>query len=89
MQLRDRMKVDWHEMTLQEKKAGKILAFRLTLELFSQAEALRCKFCYNRSVLFRSPLTCELQHGGLRLDHMGLAQKGHQASGRKYSSILQ
>jgi cytochrome c oxidase subunit 4 len=22
MQLRDRMKVDWHEMTLQEKKAG-------------------------------------------------------------------
>ena len=23
MQLRDRMKVDWHEMTLQEKKAGK------------------------------------------------------------------
>lgn len=23
MQLRDRMKVDWHQMTLQEKKAGK------------------------------------------------------------------
>ena len=23
MQLRDRMKVDWHELTLQEKKAGK------------------------------------------------------------------
>lgn len=22
MQLRDRMKVDWHEMTFQEKKAG-------------------------------------------------------------------
>lgn len=22
MQLRDRMKVDWHQMTLQEKKAG-------------------------------------------------------------------
>ena len=22
MKLRDRMKVDWHEMTLQEKKAG-------------------------------------------------------------------
>jgi hypothetical protein len=22
MQLRDRMKVDWHELTLQEKKAG-------------------------------------------------------------------
>jgi cytochrome c oxidase subunit 4 len=22
MQLRDRMKVDWHDMTLQEKKAG-------------------------------------------------------------------
>lgn len=26
MQLRDRMKVDWHEMTLQEKKAGMITA---------------------------------------------------------------
>lgn len=24
MALRDRMKVDWHEMTLQEKKAGKL-----------------------------------------------------------------
>src|SRR5271156_912406 len=24
MQLRDRMKVDWHEMTMQEKKAGTI-----------------------------------------------------------------
>lgn len=25
MQLRDRMKVDWHEMTLQEKKAGTLV----------------------------------------------------------------
>lgn len=25
MQLRDRMKVDWHQMTLQEKKAGMLL----------------------------------------------------------------
>ncbi|PTU24667.1 hypothetical protein P175DRAFT_0497776 [Aspergillus ochraceoroseus IBT 24754] len=25
MQLRDRMKVDWHQMTLQEKKAGMFL----------------------------------------------------------------
>jgi cytochrome c oxidase subunit 4 len=24
MQLRDRMKVDWHDMTLQEKKAGRL-----------------------------------------------------------------
>jgi cytochrome c oxidase subunit 4 len=28
MQLRDRMKVDWHEMTLQEKKAGMCLVHR-------------------------------------------------------------
>ncbi|KAI9657152.1 MAG: Cytochrome c oxidase subunit 5A [Bathelium mastoideum] len=27
MQLRDRMKVDWHEMTLQEKKAAYWIAF--------------------------------------------------------------
>ncbi|OAX77538.1 hypothetical protein ACJ72_08162 [Emergomyces africanus] len=27
MQLRDRMKVDWHEMTLQEKKAAYYIAF--------------------------------------------------------------
>lgn len=26
MQLRDRMKVDWHQMTLQEKKAGMYLS---------------------------------------------------------------
>lgn len=27
MQLRDRMKVNWHEMTLQEKKAGTFFIF--------------------------------------------------------------
>jgi Cytochrome c oxidase subunit IV len=27
MQLRDRMKVDWHEMTLQEKKAGMLKSY--------------------------------------------------------------
>lgn len=27
MQLRDRMKVNWHEMTLQEKKAGTMFLF--------------------------------------------------------------
>lgn len=27
MQLRDRMKVDWHQMTLQEKKAGGLIFF--------------------------------------------------------------
>lgn len=33
MSLRDRMKVDWNEMTLAEKKAGMSLLFVFTLRL--------------------------------------------------------
>ena len=31
MALRDRMKVDWNEMTLQEKKAGMFFAFAFAM----------------------------------------------------------
>ena len=33
MQLRDRMKVDWNEMTLQEKKAGMSDHFTISIKL--------------------------------------------------------
>ena len=32
MALRDRMKVDWHELTLQEKKAGKFSVSEYSIE---------------------------------------------------------
>lgn len=34
MQLRDRMKVDWHQLTLNEKKAGMCLFFLLFIPVF-------------------------------------------------------
>ena len=40
MALRDRMKVDWHELTMQEKKAG---MFQCSREAIAPGTALRAK----------------------------------------------
>jgi hypothetical protein len=42
MQLRDRMKVDWHEMTLQEKKAG-----MTTSSPYAKARHQTLRVCWN------------------------------------------
>ena len=44
MQLRDRMRVDWHEMTLQEKKAGTRMPF---LEYVALRAPMRKIFHYH------------------------------------------
>lgn len=66
MQLRDRMKVDWHQMTLQEKKAGTYLpGYRKT----RQFEGL-C--CYPGSSE-RSQLSTSISEPGLSSDHFLLS----------------
>lgn len=46
MQLRDRMKTDWHQLTLQEKKAGMILV----LVLFDSEDVLLTCFSFLSTV---------------------------------------
>ena len=60
MQLRDRMKVDWHEMTLQEKKAGmhNLILESACWELKMFHETTSTPVLRRRRLLFRRELTC-------------------------------
>jgi cytochrome c oxidase subunit 4 len=79
MQLRDRMKVDWNEMTLQEKKAG------MCRIVENDMGTCTSHCCPQRMVPLRNLLlTCfEIQLGGSHLDLMAPGQRIHQGSGPK------
>lgn len=58
MQLRDRMKVDWHEMTLQEKKAGTYLPCRNGPRSPGSAKSRRFLFLFFLLTAWTSLLDC-------------------------------
>jgi hypothetical protein len=88
MQLRDRMKVDWNEMTLQEKKAGMsghpIDVMRIHMFDHTMAEQW-CMSCSNETGANISIS----QHGGLLSDLTALEQRILRGSGPKLYGIQQ
>ena len=50
MQLRDRMKVDWHELTLQEKKAGTFPVHSSHLPYFVRSVVCSSRQCFTNEL---------------------------------------
>ena len=73
MQLRDRMKVDWHDLTLQEKKAGTAIQYTF---LLTESSTTSSSFAIVKVItMSRKANECALQHGGLHLGLMDLVPR--------------